>query len=631
MRQDGRSHERPSHRFSTLQEQTLETHNMKASKEGTEHSKEIKKSTALLSLIPLAFLILIISFSIRLQPFYAGPHILDYDPAYTYLLGGLQLINGQILGFTDHPGLASQLLATAGIYAKAVAAYFPNIHISTQEINNIVFSQPEAVLTTIGILGATLTSYALRDIGLSLYECTNAGLYLSLTTQLLAFSILTSLLNTFSLNAETTVIPCSLLLISTAIRNVYSKADQGGKLSTGFWSGLLITTIILGKPNFWPLAILGACCARKFSILTIQCCTITATIALLKIKEVYNWRETNRFWERIATHSGYYGGGESGFIDMNMLDPTSLRSYGYLPTLFIGLAAFAATIFFATRKARNRQKRRCFIKETSRAAIFACAYAASAAIALGLTEKHQLKTLAASAVIFIIFECLRWKQKQALCKSRAHNRFPETRLTASLLGAQLLISLALIKHFEVRYSLPLAICALAVTPLVSERRQNSFTERAIPWVHTLIASTGLAVSTIWISSITTDRDASLESTYKKIDSMNQRFPDHAIYASYRFKGLQETALGFGLRMSGNRWQSRDLLIGIPKSSNIGIWWGGKIFRFQSNEIIEGEELTRYLAYEKTILIQPLWDPLPPGANEALEEHVSKDYKAFIFN
>ena len=84
-------------------------------------------------------------------------------------------------------------------------------------------------------------------------------------------------------------------------------------------------------------------------------------------------------------------------------------------------------------------------------------------------------------------------------------------------------------------------------------------------------------------------------------------------------------------MSGNRWQSRDLLIGIPESSSIGIWWGGKIFRFQSNEVIEGEELIRYLAHEKTILIQPLWDPLPPGGNEALEEHVSKDYKAFIFN
>ena len=604
---------------------------MNSKREGKKGSKETGKSTVLLSVIPLIFLCLIISVSIRLQPFYAGPHILDYDPAYTYLLGGLQLANGQTLGFTDHPGLASQLLATAGIYAKVVAAYLPGIHISTQEINGIVFSQPEAVLTTIGIFGATLTSYALRDIGLSIYECTSGGLRLSLTTQLLAFSMLTSLLNTFSLNAETTVIPCSLLLISTAIRNIYSKAEQGGKLSTGFWSGLLITTIILGKPNFWPLAILGTCCAKTFRVLTIQCCTIAAIITLLKTRDIYNWKATNEFWERIFTHSGYYGGGGSGFIDINMLDPTSLNSYGYLSTLFIGIAAFTVTAFLASRIIRTKQKQKYFIKEIARVVIFSCTYTASAAIALVLAEKQQLKILAASTVVLIIFVCLRWKKDEALRKSRTQSRFPEIRLAASLVGAQALISLALIKHFEARYSLPLAICAFAVTPLVSECRKASFSKRAMPFAHTLIASIGLAVSISWISSITLDRDVSLKNTNKKIDSMNQRFPDHTIYASYRFKGLQSTALAFGLRMSGNRWQSRDLLIGIPESVHIGLWWGGKIFRFQSNEIIEGEELKRYLAHEKTILIQPAWDPLPPRANKALEEYVSKDYKAFIFN
>lgn len=70
-----------------------------------------KKDLMLLLTIPIGLLLMGIIFFQQISPVYAGANGFDHDPAYVYLLNGLNILGGYPPGHIDHPGTPLQLLS----------------------------------------------------------------------------------------------------------------------------------------------------------------------------------------------------------------------------------------------------------------------------------------------------------------------------------------------------------------------------------------------------------------------------------------------------------------------------------------------------------------------------------------
>jgi len=268
------------------------------------------------TLIPLLLLILNIFFIKDLGPVYLS----CFDPAYNYLLNGLNLASGNLeIGHFDHPGTPVQLLSA--LIIRVIYAFN-----SDSSIVESVLSKPETYLSAITYILIFLNLTVLFWLGKTVYKIThsaNQAIFLQLTP-------LVSLVSIFfmsTVGCESSLLLLTMLMVLYAFKLTYSQSeDKSSKILIPFSlvGAFLITVKISSAPVLLlPLFILsGKVNKLKYIGLTLSFSTIILIPIYDKLGYFFN------FILGMFTHLGSYGQGQKGLIDFHQYFGNLLKALG---------------------------------------------------------------------------------------------------------------------------------------------------------------------------------------------------------------------------------------------------------------------------------------------------------------
>jgi hypothetical protein len=257
-----------------------------------------------LALLPLLVAILSLLFIKDL-----GPYFLHcFDPAYNYLLNGLNLALGEMeIGHTDHPGTPLQLIS-------ALVIRLTFIFMDDKHLMDSVLTYPETYLFNISLFLLILHVIALYILGLFVYKHSNSilvavFLQLGLPVSLQAF------FNVPRVQTESLLGVWCTLFIAVTFVQVFSRENSKQHLQIllfSILSAFLITTKVSAAGLLvLPLFILpGVLNKLKYITLT------TVFTSLILIPVYSKLGHFADFISRMFTHLGSYGQGSEGLLDI---------------------------------------------------------------------------------------------------------------------------------------------------------------------------------------------------------------------------------------------------------------------------------------------------------------------------
>lgn len=266
--------------------------------------RKIDRKLSKLGIVPLLVAILSLFFIKDLGPYYLH----CFDPAYNYLLNGLNLALGEMeIGHTDHPGTPLQLLS-------ALVIRFTFFFMDDKQLMDSVLTYPETYLFSISLFLLILHVIALYILGFFVYKHSNSipvavFLQLGLPVSLQAF------FNVPRVQTESLLGLWCTLLIAVTFVQVFSRAKFKQHLQIllfSILSALLITTKVSAAGLLvLPLFILpGVLNKLKYIALT----TVFTSLVLVPIySKLGHFAD---FITRIFTHLGSYGQGSEGLPEM---------------------------------------------------------------------------------------------------------------------------------------------------------------------------------------------------------------------------------------------------------------------------------------------------------------------------
>ncbi len=255
-----------------------------------------------LCLFPLMTVALVLWIERAKGPFWLGS---NSDPDYAYLLNALSLSIAKMPAHTDHPGTTLQALGAVVLRAM-------HLFIGRTNIVEDVLLRPElylrainfTILASFAILQATV-GWTARRLGYELSAC--------LLLQAAPLAAFTSVQTLACVNAEALLQPVAtaltLVILCALARN--STASRG----TAWAMGAIVAAGVVTKVTFAPMLLI------LFFVLTgwrtrLQGLGAFVATVLLLLLPVYKLipRIVGWLWD-IATHTGTYGAGATGFAD----------------------------------------------------------------------------------------------------------------------------------------------------------------------------------------------------------------------------------------------------------------------------------------------------------------------------
>lgn len=264
-------------------------------------------------LIYLVVPMILFFFSVSLKeargPYYIGA---IYDSEYTYLLTSLNAANFRHSNLTLHPGTPIQMIGGAILRIHAF---------NYSKLQEDVLKRPEYYLSHLSYFVIIINVIVLIIVGMAAYFLTGdilPGLIIQITP-FLSQSILASLTR---FNPEPFLFLSTLLLILVILVKLLKTTKTNGDN----WKLILMFGIVAGfglavKVPFLPLVIIPFFLFKKFSSILkyISFTTMTFFLLLLpyykRIIYSFGW-----LWD-IVRHTGKYGKGSAGFLDLNTLLP----------------------------------------------------------------------------------------------------------------------------------------------------------------------------------------------------------------------------------------------------------------------------------------------------------------------
>jgi hypothetical protein len=258
-----------------------------------------------------------------------GPHFINsYDPDYPYLTASLNAADFRSSELIYHPGIPVQMVG--GVILRA---YSPNY----LNLQKDVLSQPELYLNRLNYFVIGITVILFISVGVTAFFLTGdilPGLLIQITP-FLSNSILRSLIR---FNPEPFLIISSFFLILIIlIKSLRSKAAYDNDRT------LLSAFAIIGgfglavKVTFFPLLIIPIFLLTNFStIIKYISFTMAAFVLILlpyynKIINAVTW-----YW-KIFSHTGIYGKGRVGIIDLSTLHPNIVSLFQAEPVFMYSL------------------------------------------------------------------------------------------------------------------------------------------------------------------------------------------------------------------------------------------------------------------------------------------------------
>lgn len=361
-----------------------------------------------LYLLPLITLCVGSYFYFAIFPLYSGPAGFDQDPAYAYLFNGLLLLNGKAPFHIDHPGTPLQIICAMVMYVSWI--YLKINGITTLNLNDSVFNDPELYLRNIAFILAMLNIYALYYLGKKIYDETK-NILLSILNQLGMFAFFIVIPRIIYPSPEALIIPISLFILGGLAQYIFQKNNNlnaNAENKNGKTIGILYGIGVAVKITFLPMLVLVILINSRNEVKNILKYFVIAFIVFT----LPVWKNISRFidWiSEIVTHSGIHGSGSKGIIDWNKINEIIQNLIIWFPFLYYVLFLLFLYIAYQIIFKKNIKKKKIvWSDDKSNGNIkIACALLLSGIIQTLLIIKHPGAHYI-MPVIFVPFIGMSW-------------------------------------------------------------------------------------------------------------------------------------------------------------------------------------------------------------------------------
>ena len=584
---------------------------------------KLRKPIFALLIVPLVYVGLVIFQVHKLQPLYFGVDTFDYDAAYSYLISSISLTIGDVPHFADHPGTLNHILLAFALrcYQAFMVATGASSKFCTTT-SCVALDHSEAVLNLAGNFTLALSSLSVFFWGWSLYKSSLASIWICFLSQAVFLSV-PNLLPFFKvINGETTGVP--LLLIGASIslltnslassRNSPAKNKNTLLITGGCLSGIYFSLMMLSKLSFLPAVLLLALNFSHIAFLS-GLISLSAGFFLWGMKFT-DWSRFKQYWLLISTHTGSYGGGAKGLVDVQQAIEGAGSVVSQYPFIPIVIILLLAALLVSLRVTPKPLVRISLLRSGIRlASVSIVAYG----LAFGKSN-FQIILYLCSSLLILYLASLLGLFRYAILDSFEFNAFSKPdrgqaiRLLNSehrvedlfvLCACQVLSVMAVVKHFDERYLLAsVAITAISlglalgffescsnqtIKPQYLTQKKLSLTALVM---FAFIAVQGLKFQMMLVQKIN-ERNSFMSYDQLIISRARLAHPNAEFIGEYRIKGFPEFAKAFGFIMATSQKKTEHIMsfysnpekqLWIWKSGHQKIWSnrGGEFNAFEFN-------------------------------------------------
>jgi hypothetical protein len=358
---------------------------------------------------------------------YTWLHLTDYeneifakiDPDYAFLISSIDSSEFDRTYLGNHPGSTIQAMSFLIMQLAHIRSEWQEEPIEISVLKNPVY-----YLKALNATFAYLNIFVVLITGILVYHATNqlvAGLLIQLTPFLSSHLITYGLRG---LTAEVFLFSASLLMIFVIIKYLYLPQTKRKLciypilmgIISGFGLGTKFVFIIL-----MPMPIIMLPSLRKKFVFLIS--TIISFVAFtLPVLGSYSW--SYRFLKKIFLHTGIYGSGERGIIDLEIYGSSLYRILSQNPAFFGILIIAIITVILCLVFSKNSIVSMKNIKVKLLSAIVITDLFAIFLVAKHYKSKYLLPALCLSGIsIYLIFIILNGLQENAKVTEKTKKRF----------------------------------------------------------------------------------------------------------------------------------------------------------------------------------------------------------------
>jgi hypothetical protein len=271
--------------------------------------KSYKKKThnfLFLLVIPGIVFSLSLVFADLKGPYYLGQ---NSDPEYVYLFNALNIANFEAPRHTDHPGTTLQLLGATVIRGSYYLA-------GGDSLVEDVLSRPEHYLRRMNIVLILLYSITLFAVGLKGYRVSRR-LTVALLLQTSPFLFLTIFDSLTRVHPETLLLSVCNIAIIILLDHVYPGSEKK-RINKTLWLGLTAGIGIVTKITFAPVFLLCIFFLSTWRSRLLFLFSAALSGFMFLLPAIGSLKRMGLWIVALLTHKGYYGAGESGFVDLSL-------------------------------------------------------------------------------------------------------------------------------------------------------------------------------------------------------------------------------------------------------------------------------------------------------------------------
>ena len=350
----------------------------------------MRRSILILATIPVGLFILSLLLISDLGPYYLGR---NQDPEYVYLINSLNILNFSAPHHVDHPGTTLHVLSALVILGRWLLGCALG---SCESLIDSVLRDPEKYLRIVNIFLNILIATGVFLVGLKILRACKAllpALAFQITT-LLFFNIYKSLTR---VSPEPLLVFAVFMLILVLIPEVFAgdpiESSVNGKkraIITGIALGFGVVTKVTFLPLILIILLFQGFKKKKLALIGFFGSFIFFTLPIIsKYNIMFSWLKS------LFVHTGRYGSGSFGVIDINQL-PLNLKGLILnAPFLFISLGFY---MFFYFMLRINRAGEDSYlIKRGQRLLWIGCLVIF---VQIAITVKHPGAHYLLSAMVF---------------------------------------------------------------------------------------------------------------------------------------------------------------------------------------------------------------------------------------
>ncbi len=346
-------------------------------------------------LFPLFFLWL--GFNVELAKF-------GNDPNYVYLVNSTALCDGVGVGYIDHPGTTVMQIGAITIGITHLINNPEN-----QTLVDHVFTDSHLFILSIRNVLMVLNSIVLLLLGWIAYKKTGS-IWVALLLQGSTFITTNTLDHIF-----TKVSPEPFLFFLTAlfvIAVLWFYADK----NKNSWKYVIVFSLLIGaglatKATFLPLAVFPFIVLPTFKKKLVYSVGIIPSFVLFTIPIIPEYEQMYYWFRRLMSHSGTYGHGKKGFIDIHTYFPDLLRIFQNNPIFgFVLLLGIVVVAIAVSRQIKKENKMPWDIKILT--ALIASAGFGVLMVAKHYHSNHYLipELLLSGVILFFIHKVFEYKK-----------------------------------------------------------------------------------------------------------------------------------------------------------------------------------------------------------------------------